>query len=178
MAEQDLTGKFNKGTTESKIYALVVRSEFGESLYMGIHFSLDEAFKEARKDLDIIFKHSKDDVSIDLWTYLDARKVLQGVLEPGVVIPDFSDLNKQYQAIKTKESAPTPKPQPPRKPTLQEMAKRMKDVKSSLMRQIIETGDEKTLDDMKRMFSNYEVRYMKDRIVKHTVKPSIDPATS
>ena len=124
--------------------------------------------------MDDIFKHSKDDVSIDLWTYIDARKVLQGVLEPGVVIPDFSELNSRYKTVQKKEVLPVSKPLPPRKPTIQENVKKMREIKSALMKQIIETKDEKILEDMKRMFSSYEVRYMRDRLAKTSVTQVVD----
>lgn len=61
---------------EPKVYALIVSSSKGQTLHLGVHFSLEEAYSVARRKLEQIAVHDPGEaVDIELWTSSSARQI-------------------------------------------------------------------------------------------------------
>jgi hypothetical protein len=74
--------KLKKITIEPKLYSLLVKSDRGHALHMGVYFSLEEAYAGARKKMESLMGHRPDEgVDIDLWNSMEARDVISMVME-------------------------------------------------------------------------------------------------
>lgn len=79
----DIFSKLKRMVQEPKIYALTVDSDRGQTLYLGAHFSLEDAFAAARERMEMIIPHGPEEtLSIDLWNTLSARQAIAQLMDP------------------------------------------------------------------------------------------------
>lgn len=75
--------KLKRMVKEPKIYALIVESEHGQALHLGVHFSLEEAYAVARARMETLIPHRPGQaMNIDLWNTLSARQVIAQLMDP------------------------------------------------------------------------------------------------
>lgn len=81
--KDDLISKLKRMVSEPKIFSLLVSSARGQILYMGVHFSLEEAYTSARKKMESFTEHRKgESIEIDLWNTIPARQAIAQIVEP------------------------------------------------------------------------------------------------
>ena len=87
----DLLSKLKRMVSEPKVFALMVSSQRGQILYLGIHFSLEEAYSAARQKMETFAQHKPGDaVDIDLWNAVSAREVITKFIEPSEIDKIFA----------------------------------------------------------------------------------------
>ena len=72
----------NRITIEPKVFSLMIIFDHGQFLYMGVHFSLEEAYAEALKKMKDIPMYKGDHADLMLWNSMEARDVVSDITEP------------------------------------------------------------------------------------------------
>ena len=67
----DIISNLKREIMEPKVFAVMVRSENAQALYLGVHFSLEEAYSSAVKTLP--GWKPGDNTDIDLWNSMPAK---------------------------------------------------------------------------------------------------------
>ena len=176
---------------EPKIYALVVTSEKGQVLHLGVHFSLEEAYAAARKRMESLVSHTVGEaMDIELWNTLPAREVLTQFTDPMyaadiVPLPEGTPKKPVDTTINEGEAismelGPTGLPLlleklinestigPSEKDTstLHDHIKDLKKSKNHLMQKLISEGDITAVERVKGLLGNNSRKYIIDAILK------------
>lgn len=98
--KDDLISKLKRKITEPKVFSLLISSMRGQIMYMGIHFSLEEAYAEAKRQMND-FSPLKDgeSVDLDLWNAIPARQVVSQIVDPSFVDSIFGRGDKTTDPI-------------------------------------------------------------------------------
>ena len=68
---------------EPKVYALLVTSNRGQVMHLGVHFSLEEAYSAARQRMEMLTPHKPGEaMDIELWNTMTARQVIAQISDP------------------------------------------------------------------------------------------------
>lgn len=177
----ELLSKLKRMITEPKVYSLIVTSERAQILYIGVHFSLEEAYGAARQKMEA-FAGSRpgEAMDIDLWNTLTARSVLEQILEssettpkpaqpdpatePMAILDDTPpfDLLNEILSQRAKERV-----QPMKKEhSVKEQAQDVRKTRNALMQKLIDDGDLEQIDKLKDVLGVASRRYVRDAIEK------------
>lgn len=138
-----------KSTTESKIFALVVSSKYGQILHVGVHFNLEDAYVNARKKLESIAAHNpSDSIDIGLWDSVPARRIIDAFIDP--IHVEVMPIVPEVPVIVEKEPIPT----------VDDYVKDIKDSKNDLMKKLIEEGDLTKVEQLKEFLGTYSKRFV------------------
>lgn len=92
----DILSKIKRMVLEPKIYALLVTSNRGQVIHLGVHFSLEEAYSAARQRMEMLTPHKPGEaMDIELWNMMPARQVIAQITDP-----------MKISAIETPEGTP------------------------------------------------------------------------
>lgn len=152
-----------KSTSESKLFAMIVTSKFGQILYMGTHFSLDEAYSSARRKIESIAPHNPNDsVDIGLWNSMPARALIESFVDQGQAMIVLPPTGIQVEL----------EPEPVSN-SVADYVKDIKDSKNDLMKKLIEEGDLEQVEQLKEFLGTYSKRFVikaiKDKMVDNPV---------
>jgi len=90
----ELFDKLKKMIAEPKVYALMVRSDRGSVLHLGVHFSLEEAYAAARTRMQSIATHKVGEaMDIDLWNCMPARECIVNFFDPSKQVSKLEELS-------------------------------------------------------------------------------------
>lgn len=139
-----------KSITEAKMFAMIVTSKYGQILYMGVHFNLDEAYSVARRKIESIAPHNPNDsVDIGLWNSIPAKVVMEGFLESGsgLMILPATGIHVELDSYPVSNS-------------VEDYVKDIKDSKNDLMKKLIEDGDLEQVEKLKDFLGTYSKRFV------------------
>lgn len=183
---------------EPKIYAILVKSLRGFLLHVGVYFSLDDAYADAKEKLELSAPYEGTDLVImETWNSMSLREAIFQSINPDkrgewfLLTPDKIK-NKDYPAdlpeevikaldiIKVQDSSPEELEEPeeveevkeqhePMAVTSEDLLKEVHIVKDSLIKQIIENNDENTLIAADSIFTRSEKRYILHEIKKRVL---------
>lgn len=180
----DIFSQLKKSVLEPKVYTVLVSSTHGVVLYMGIHFTLDEAYTAARIQIESLAKHeSGESVDIDMWNSVSVRDIVSKIVDPSKVTLGIAKpmINKKRTVIApelpfdlNKLIAPKNELGVSKKPTIAELMNDVKKAKNGLLKKLIDDG---SVEDVQKLHSSiitpYEKRYVIQRITgKKVVKES------
>jgi hypothetical protein len=158
----DIFTHLKRMVAEPKVYALTVESSQGQVLYLGVHFSLEEAHVAARDQLESFapFALKGDTVSIDLWNIMPARQVIAQLIDPSKISVK-SPMSDMMSATKRVE-----KNDHQRKITAIDQIEEMKETKNNLMKKLIEDADISQVEKAKKLIGTSSYRYVVKAIEK------------
>jgi len=155
----DIISNLKREIMEPKVFAVMVRSENAQALYLGVHFSLEEAYSSAVKTLP--GWKPGDNTDIDLWNSMPARLALAYLMDPLKII------NMMHIDDRDKDKVPTKKSD---NGTASEFIKNIKDTKNDLIKKLIEDGDVDQVEKVKGLISPYSQKYILKEIEKKNKK--------
>lgn len=169
---------------ESRVYALIVKTQSGDILHLGVHFTLEEAYSEACNEVEKLSTYKKGDhVSLDLWNSMPARKMIALIQEGHEKMPEFIPApTEQKKDIIDLMGNMTPMPledfmkilknnrPDPRKFVLDDYIEFMKMSKNDLIRELIEAGDLEKVEKIKDLLGANSKKYIIGEINKRNEK--------
>lgn len=82
----DIFQKIKKTVNEPKIYAVLLNSAQGQILHLGVHFTLEEAYTEARKKLEeVAMLVPGESVELKLWNGMEVRQAIANFMDPNIL---------------------------------------------------------------------------------------------
>lgn len=192
----DILSNIKKNVLEPKVYALMLKSASGQTLHIGVHFSLEEAFSVGVKRMEaLVTHHPGEAVDIDLWNCIPARQLIAQMIEPSKVdevfnvpqgepslifpeedtifIKNLGDVPSILAAIVDSQS---PKFSPaqrevkretlPPVPTVSECVQDLKVSKNNLMKMLIKSGDIDEVEKVKDLLGSNSRKYVINKIVE------------
>lgn len=138
-------------TNVHKVYSIVVSTECGSVLHMGIHNSLDSAFLSASRELKIASPcEHKAIADIDYWSTMEIHDILNilGIQEVEGIKP-VAIVPKPVVVLKT----------------VKEVIKEAKIQKNVIMKAILANKDLNLLKDAKPLLSKAEVRFLESKLI-------------
>lgn len=164
---EDLINTFKGKSLPPKVYSLVMQSNKGLMLHIGIYYSLDEAIYSARKEfLNSVSHDTKDFIEIKMWAKLNAGNIISSFID-GIPIksistqsqtdkrPSFSSpsktlLSKEVISEKQKDAY--------------DYFKDFLDSKNNLLNFIITKKDNSLLEKFSSFFTENEKKFIIDKI--------------
>jgi hypothetical protein len=169
----DILKNIKKEVLEPKIYAILVHSMRGQVLHLGIHFTLDEAYGDACKQLETISPHRPGEAKdMDMWNTIPIRQVIAGIVDENKIgdLAGFLDNNAEQEhlsgfgdtilhsisskPIKTNEKIDS----------VEQKVENIKNTKNELMQKLIEDGNIKKVEDLKGILDATSRRYVMKKI--------------
>jgi hypothetical protein len=183
----DFFPKLKRIISEPKIYSVLVSSAKGQILYLGTHFSLEEAYAAARMKLEALSPHGPGDaIDIDLWNMISSTQVLLNVLDlkemngtkvelidpnmrpaqEAVNIEGFDNLPSVIKELilnppenyKPIEVEIEINEEEPKK--LEHYVRDLRDSRNVLMKKLIENGDISKVEEFKTLLGSYAKRFV------------------
>jgi hypothetical protein len=162
MNTEELFGKLQTETKEPSVYALYMITHSAEQLYLGIHYSLEEAYLAGKKKMLAIMPDGLKDepISFDLWSVIPAREVLKEFFDakPVRFISDEERKNI-LQAFKKGLFSIEKSPSERFNDTVHEE-------KNKMIKELIESKDEEKIKKNSKISPN-EKKLIKDKIKKN-----------
>ena len=175
----DILSNLKKMVVEPKIYTLLVRSPRALVLHLGIHFTLDEAYSVACKNMNGLTPHQPGEpMDIDMWNSLPIRQIIAQSVDPskaGELFPfidqkegqgtiiEATDFPAVIQSIFNRTTEPLKKMKNG-SATLTEQIEDMKETKNNLMKKLISNGDIEQVDKLKDLLDANSRRYVLKQI--------------
>jgi hypothetical protein len=159
----DIISNLKREIMEPKVFALMVKSENAQALYLGVHFSLEEAYSSAVRTLP--GWKPGDNTDIDLWNGMPARLAVAYLMDSSKIVNmmhagEEKTTNKKDNT-KSKDTTIT---------STSDFVKNIKDTKNDLIKKLIEDGDVDQVKSMKGLISSYSQKYILDEIEKKNKK--------
>lgn len=160
-----------KTLLEPKVFCMVATSLHGQILYMGVHFSLEEAYSAARMKMEGLAPHRPTDaVDIGLWNMMSAREALAKFVDP-IIVPIMTPVTQDTAKAEVKPEEHHPE-------SLQDYVEDMRLAKNDLMKKLIEDGDPDKVEEATSLLGANSKRYVlksiKDKNKQSTVDNSPD----
>ena len=155
-----------------KLYSLLVGSVHGESLYLGVHFSLEEAYESARINLENTYIHSKgESVDIELWNMISVQDIINSAIQQdNDSVEEISKLSKPTTTIGVANFSK----ENPRTETItnniDDYIKILRDSKNALMKKLIEDGNLDKVEESKSLLDMNSRRYVIKSIKEKNLK--------
>jgi hypothetical protein len=178
----NIFSKIKKIVLEPKIYTILVSSSKGQILYLGMHYSLEEAYASARLKLETLSPHGPgDSIDIDLWNMVTVKQILLDSLDlekeelvaqnirsnsDASNIVGFNDLppmikelilnpSKDYKPIEVEIEIEEEESR-----GLEHYVKDLKESRNDLMKKLIDEGDVSKVEEFKTLLGSYARKYV------------------
>ncbi len=141
----NLFEKINKSVLEPNIYALVVKTPEREVLHIGVHFSLDEAYETACRNISRrMTKEKKESTEfiMEMWDSMSARDVVIKMSDPNKISVD-----DPVPVINDQPAIPGSQ-QPPETPPIETCINDFKRAKNTILARLIDEGDTRKIERM------------------------------
>lgn len=184
--------RIKKVAAEPSVYAIIIRSTLGQALYLGVHFTLDEAYLSAQKKFETLGSGIAGEITnLEIWSSLAARDILAQFVEPGNIeafinsiidpgsgtpitgaegfashIMKIAVKNKDYKNVSSAARKAENLPSVDIDNSVEDYVISAKAAKNALMKKIIEGGDASKIDKLKSVLNSYDRRYLADTIEK------------
>lgn len=195
----ELLKNLKKTVVEPKVYALLVKSARGQVVHIGVHFSLEEAYKAARLRMETLVPHKPGEaMDIDMWNTLSARECIAQLLDPNKVTIAGAPATETVDPAEGKprvfiEHNPSGKSiidvllgmadgdlstlsdrantvVNGIEPTVQDHVEDLKEAKNGLIRKLAANGDIAEVEKLGKMLTSNERRYLRKKIVDRNDK--------
>lgn len=176
MNYQEIEGGVKKTDIDPKVYGLMIKSTFGSMIYMGVHYSLEDAFLYAKRKMASSLGEdlSQRNVTLDMWTIQTAAEVLrpifgvQGMRAEDVTPQKVTSANLPLSRIEDYHDdaefeevmLETMKPEE-RKSALMHVIKKEK---NRLMKEFLSTKSVPSEKEIISLFSEEEMTMMKENV--------------
>lgn len=143
-----------KAIVELKIYSVLVRTDRGDFLHMGAHYTLEDAFNSAKiKAFEKFYTDSgmtRDEVdyNVNLWCKSEARDIIK------VLLNNKNDSEKEKKTEKNKIE------------TIDEKINEISSEKNKLMKQLINDKDIRKIKLASKILSKNDIAYIENEINK------------
>lgn len=148
-------------------------------LYLGVHFSLEEAYSVARMQMDDFVKHTPGEpMNIELWNNIPARQLMPQLMDP-MKVEVSTPLPIGISSDIPKSVTPSLVPNlmdaiprlvgpvhPPRPISVKERVEEMRESKNELMKQLIDSGSLATLNKLRSFLGPNSSKYVLSEIAK------------
>lgn len=191
----DIFSNIKTKVCEPKIYSLLVTSAKGaQVLYLGIHFSLEDAYQAARAKAETQANHGPADaIDINLWNILTARQAIAqfvGQTEPLVaegknaplIDPQVQsgekimagDYDSLPQSVKDLLNNPNNEfnATEEKEKTIDTYAEDMRNSKNDLMKKLIEQGNTEEVEKVKGLLGPHSRSYVLKAIKEKSTSPT------
>lgn len=165
--------KIKKQVFEPSVYAMTVRYSGGEILYVGVHYSMDQAYHAARERLTELHNPDpRESVEIDLWTAIQGSKVIADLLDPSSV--SVEAVNNMLEQIVTHEQEiikPTTKKKIPHTSGSSKIIiEKPKNTKDELIKKLIDNGNRAAIEKLGDVLTENEKTFIIDQIKNNAKK--------
>lgn len=187
-----------KTVLEPKVYALILKSKCGQSLHVGVHFTLEEAYGAARRRIEKLPGYKDGDaVDIDLWNTMPGRQAIVELMDPTHLSAVHLEVNANqeipFDLKGNPQEALADMPEAVRnllegvmagpetfmetimagaeEDTIEDCVNDMKLVKNDLMKKLIAEANIEQADKLKGLLGSNSYRYVMSEIKKKKVLP-------
>lgn len=148
------SAKIRTAMMQPKLYSVLVKTEKGDMVHTGVHYSLDEAFDQGKEAAITVFGSIKK-AELDLWSSMEAEEIL------GQLVKNYSENTTIHKKEKNKVLENL---------TIDDFAQRVENAKNDLLKKLKEEGEEDDLNRSKKLLTKYEAKYVEDIISSKKVK--------
>lgn len=140
-------------SVEPKIFSLVLRHDKGSYLHTNIHYSLEEAYRDARIEMETAVPEIiGTNVSLDMWNTVTVDQIRNGLFGVGKTITAVSDTPKKVNVEMT--------PNGLTKNAIYKMLKNKE--KNEMIKSVI--ADPTQLEKLKGKLTKEDIMFIKDKL--------------
>ncbi len=184
--KDDLISKLKRMVTEPKIFSLLLSSDKGQLLYLGIHFSLEEAYSSAKEKMSSLpHVRREESIDIELWNSIPARHVISQIIDPSYFGPEIGmadgatnrapgDIeyikeilnldeilkNNKMKGVDGKEVDGS----------VTDDVKEIRRLKNKLIKKIITSENQEGIEDAKSVLGSSSIKYITEKIKEKDTK--------
>lgn len=171
-----ISSKLKRLVVEPKVFSMLIRSKNGQVLYIGVHFSLEEAYGVALSQMANLPNYKNGDgADIELWSSIPARQMIAQFIDPSKIndVIDFLETPETSIIENNLAISGRPTEDGTKEETIEEKVKELKEIKSSLMKKLIEDGDINQAEKLKSIIGINSHQYVVKKIKKNIDSISI-----
>ena len=143
----DILNKVRTALVEPKVFGVMIRSGNHVNIYVGVHYSLEEAFGEAKKRFIPELPSNKAAQAIDLELFVG--------IPASEIIKQMCDMTEGHK-LETHTPAAV---------ELSSQIDAIKESKNQLMRSIIATGDQTALSGTRGILNTRDIKFVEAKIM-------------